>query len=86
VPLPGTRMALGSVVHLTTGRAPAELADQGLLCPDFSGLSNRQINSLAARMGLQVQVSGVGYAVAQFPAPGLSLGGGSVKVKMEKQW
>ncbi len=86
VPLPGTRMAMGSVVHLTTGRAPAELADQGLLCPDFSGLSNRQINSLAARMGLQVQVSGVGYAVAQFPAPGLSLGGGSVKVKMEKQW
>ncbi len=86
VPLPGTRMGIGSVVHLTTGRAPAQLADQGLICPDFSGLSNRQINSLAARMGLRVQVSGVGYAVGQNPAAGLSLGAGAVKVKMEKKW
>jgi stage V sporulation protein D (sporulation-specific penicillin-binding protein) len=86
VPLPGTLVKPGSMVHLTTG--PVELAATGgsLLCPDFSGLSNRQIHNLAARMGLRVKISGAGYAVSQSPAPGLSLGSGQVKVRMEGQW
>jgi len=86
VPLPGTKMEIGSVVHLTTGQGAATVADRGLVCPDFSGLSNRQINSLAARLGMNVQISGVGYAIEQFPAAGLSISGSAVKVKMAKQW
>ncbi len=92
VPMPGTKMIIGSLVHLTTGtdfkreQGTANKSDRTLLCPDFAGLSNRQINSLAARLGLNVQVSGVGYAVEQKPAAGLSLRGSTVKVKMAKQW
>jgi len=86
VPLPGSLLSPGSVVHVMTGPAEVAQTDGGLLCPDFSGLSNRQIQSLAARMGLRVKLTGVGYAVAQNPAPGLSLGRGPIKVRMDGQW
>ncbi len=86
VPLPGTLLKPGDMVHLVMGSAAASSPDAGLLCPDFFGLSNRQIQSLASRLGLRVNISGAGYAVTQSPAPGLSLGGAVVKVKMEGLW
>ncbi len=86
VPLPGSRMKPGSTVHLTTGPKTRNASSRALMCPDFSGLSNRQINSLAARLGLDVQVSGVGYAVGQSPEPGLAIGNKTVKVRMMTQW
>jgi stage V sporulation protein D (sporulation-specific penicillin-binding protein) len=86
VPPAGTRMTPGSEVRLMTGPETTETLAAGAICPDFSGLSNRQVNSLAARMGLKVQIKGAGYAVSQTPAPGLSLSGRKVKVRMEARW
>ncbi len=86
VPLPGTLLKPGSVVHLMTGPAEVATTESGLLCPDFSGLSNREIQSLAARMGLKVKIKGAGYAVSQIPEPGLALGGAAVKVRMGGLW
>lgn len=86
VPLPGTLLKPGSVVHLMTGPLKVATPSNGLLCPDFSGLSNREINSLASRMGLKVKISGAGYAISQIPAAGLSLSGAAVKVRMGGLW
>ena len=86
VPLPGTLLKPGSVVHLVTGPSEVASTNNGLLCPDFSGLSNREIHSMAARMGMKVEINGAGYAVSQIPAPGLSLAGAVVKVKMGGLW
>jgi len=52
------------------------------LCPDFSGLSNRQVHSLAARLQVPVSVQGVGYAVRQTVKKGNSWGKRGVTVVM----
>lgn len=86
IPLPGSRLKPGSIVHLKTGPLEAPSIDGSLLCPDFSGLSNREIHSMAARMGLHVKIKGAGYAVSQNPAAGLSLSGSTIKVRMGGLW
>jgi len=49
-------------------------------------MSNRQVNSLAARLGVQVVIKGVGYAVRQSQSPGRTIGGNPITIKMEKSW
>ncbi|MBK7770898.1 MAG: hypothetical protein IPI48_10305 [bacterium] len=70
------------------GRKPAMAAAPaaGDLCPDFTGMSNRQIRSLAARLGLQVVIDGVGYASAQDVAPNGPRPEGPITVTMETTW
>lgn len=86
VPLPGTRLMRDAVVHLTTGPQPGAVLAAEALVPDFRGLSNRQARSLAARLGIDVSISGTGYAVAQNPAPGGATAHGPVTIRMEAQW
>ncbi|MBK9472996.1 MAG: PASTA domain-containing protein [bacterium] len=89
VPAAGTRCEAGTTVALTiAGRKPAMAAAPaaGDLCPDFTGMSNRQIRSLAARLGLQVVIDGVGYASAQDVAPNGPRPEGPITVTMETTW
>lgn len=82
VPMGGSRVARGSVVTLAVhGVASGEQT-----CPDFSGLSNRQVRALASRLGIDVSVAGVGYAVSQDPAAGTKLGADGVSVRMVSPW
>ena len=85
VPAAGTRCQAGSVVELVVaGRG--DTADGRALCPDFSGLSNRQARGLAARLGIPLRIAGAGYVKVQSPRPGTALGGSSVSLKMELPW
>ena len=83
VPAPGSLVPRGSMVTLTlhdttaAGRAT---------CPDLAGLSNRQVLALAARLGLEVTVRGLGYVATQQPAPGQQIPAGGVTVTMEATW
>jgi cell division protein FtsI (penicillin-binding protein 3) len=51
-----------------------------VLLPDFRGLTPEQVRSQLSGLGIAIQVSGSGRAVAQDPAPGTILSGGSVRV------
>jgi cell division protein FtsI/penicillin-binding protein 2 len=89
VPAAGTHCAAGTTVALTiAGRPRSTGADPatGDLCPDFTGLSNREINGLAARLGIAVRFDGVGYASSQDVAPGGPRPDGPVTVTMETTW
>ena len=85
VPAAGTRCAAGTAG--ATWRWPAEAdadAAERLLCPDFAGLSNRQVRSLAARLGIPVRSRRApATSVAQDPRPGAALGGRRSSVRME---
>ncbi len=59
---------------------------QADICPDFTGLSDREIRGLAARLGLKVVLDGVGYARAQDVPPGGPRPDGPVTVTMETTW
>lgn len=83
VPSPGSLVPRGTEVALTLWDPAAAAPD---VCPDLRGLSNRQVQALAARLGLGLVVRGVGYVVSQHPAPGHPLGGGQVNVSMEAPW
>jgi len=52
-----------------------------VLLPDFSGLTPEQVRRQLSGLGIALQVSGSGRAVAQEPAPGTILSGGSVRVR-----
>ncbi len=54
--------------------------DNRVLLPDFRGLTPEQVRSQLSGLGIAIQVSGSGRAVAQEPAPGTILRGGSVRV------
>ena len=89
VPAAGTHCEAGTTVTLTVaGLRPAAAADPaaGDVCPDFTGLSNREIRGLAARLGLEVVLDGVGYASAQNVPPGDPRPAGPVTVTMETTW
>ena len=86
VPAAGTRCLPGTTVTLTVGPRQPEKMVELSLCPDFSGLSDRQVRSLAARLGIRAELRGNGYAVAQDIAPGEPLSGRSVTITMEKVW
>lgn len=56
------------------------------VCPDFKGMSTRQVLSEAARVGVKVILNGVGYASAQDIAPGSPRPDGPVTVTLETTW
>ncbi len=65
-------------------RPPAgELATLGdrVLLPDLRGKTPEQVRALLARNGITLQASGSGRAVAQDPAPGTIVRGGSIRVR-----
>ncbi len=86
VPAAGTRMPRGQTVALTVAAREQAGQEAVVVCPDFSGLSNRQAGSLAASLGLNLDMEGAGYAVAQKPAPGTPLGDMRVSLRMEGPW
>jgi cell division protein FtsI/penicillin-binding protein 2 len=86
IPAAGSRVPAGQRVHLTVAaRAPMAGAPVAV-CPDFTGLSNRQVRSLAARLGVTLDLAGTGYAVGQNPAPGSALTDNRVSVRLEASW
>jgi cell division protein FtsI (penicillin-binding protein 3) len=53
-----------------------------VLLPDFSGLTPEQVRAQLAGLGITLQVSGSGRAIAQEPAPGTIVkGGGPVRIR-----
>jgi stage V sporulation protein D (sporulation-specific penicillin-binding protein) len=52
-----------------------------ILVPDFRGLTPEQVRRELSGHGVALQVSGSGRAVAQEPAPGTIVRGGSVRVR-----
>ena len=86
IPAPGTRCLPGLQVELSVADPRPGHVVSSSLCPDFTGLSNRQVRSLAARLGLPVKIKGVGYAIRQSPTPGHTVGGNPITVKMESSW
>ncbi len=83
IPAAGSRCAAGALVTLAVAENVAgKKVVSPSLCPDFDGLSNRQVRSLAARLQVPVSVQGVGYAVSQNVTPGKAWGAGGVKVIM----
>ncbi len=86
VPGPGTLCKPGKTIMLTVGpKQPQHMVDRAL-CPDFSGLSDRQVRSLAGRLGIKVVLNGNGYVLDQDIVPGQPLEGRSVRVKMGSLW
>ncbi|MBM4131382.1 hypothetical protein FJ250_10220, partial [bacterium] len=87
VPAAGARCEAGTVVNLTIapGR-PAAATGAADVCPDFTGMSNRQIRCEAARRGLRVILDGVGYASAQDVPPGSPRPEGPIRVTLETTW
>ena len=55
--------------------------DDRILLPDFRGQSPEQVRGQLAAAGIRLQVSGSGRAVAQDPAPGTIVRGGSIRVR-----
>jgi hypothetical protein len=89
LPAAGARCEAGTTVTLNVaGRKGSPGADSATadLCPDFTGMSNREVRSLAARLGLNVVVDGVGYASAQDVPPDSPRPEGPVTVTMETTW
>jgi cell division protein FtsI (penicillin-binding protein 3) len=55
--------------------------DDRVLLPDFRGQSPDQVRAQLAGLGIALQVSGAGRALAQEPAPGTIVRGGSIRVR-----
>jgi hypothetical protein len=85
IPAAGTRCPAGAIVRLVVAGRADGTGGQAL-CPDFSGLSNRQARGLAARLGIPLRIAGAGYVAAQMPRPGMALGGATVSLRMESPW
>jgi len=49
-------------------------ADDDSVMPDFSGLTIREVLKLAKMRSIEPKVSGSGWAVRQYPAPGTVIG------------
>ncbi len=79
-PTPGTLCTPGTVVELAVAAAEPP---RGAPCPDWRGLSNREVRRRAAALGVTVRCKGVGYVVSQRPAPGAPLPDGPIVVTME---
>jgi stage V sporulation protein D (sporulation-specific penicillin-binding protein) len=86
VPGPGASCCRGDTIGLVVAAQRGNQAAVGSLCPDLRGLSNREIESLAARLGIPVRVSGVGYVKGQNPSAGQPIGPGGIKVRMAASW
>ena len=55
-------------------------------CPDFLGLSNRDVRALAARLGIPVRLRGVGYVASQSPDPGGRLTADGLELRLVNSW
>ena len=86
IPAPGTKCLPGQKVELAVADPRGGAGAESTLCPDFIGMSNREITSYAARLGIPVIVTGVGYAVRQSRGQGKTVEGKSITIKMEKSW
>ncbi len=86
IPAPGTKCLPGQKVELAVADPRGGVGAESILCPDFIGKSNRQITSYAARLGIPVVVTGVGYAVHQSRTQGKAVEGKAIAIKMEKSW
>lgn len=86
VPGPGTKCESGQIVTLAVADPEGKTGTAETICPDFTGMSNRQVSSLAARLGIPVVIQGVGFAARQTPGPGGSPAGRPVTVKMTPSW
>jgi len=84
VPAAGAVCPRGTAVQLTA--ATRGDASEPPVCPDFTGKSNREVRTLAARLGVDVNIEGAGYAVRQDPPAGQALGDRRVSVRMEARW
>jgi cell division protein FtsI (penicillin-binding protein 3) len=54
-----------------------------ILLPDFRGLTPGQVRRQLSGLGIALQVSGTGRAIAQEPAPGTILRGGAVRIRFD---
>ena len=86
IPAPGTKCLPGQKVALAVADPRGGRGAESSLCPDFTGMSNRQVSSLAARLGVSVIIKGIGYAVCQSQRPDKAIDGTPITVKMEKSW
>lgn len=83
VPAAGSLVEAGTPVRLVLEPSGGEAV---AACPDFAGLSNREVRALASRLGLSVAIEGVGYAIEQRPAAGAALSADVITVTMETPW
>ena len=83
IPAGGSRLALGDTVSLTVRTRGGDTTQ---ICPDLIGLSNREVRALAARLGVELQINGVGYVERQHPAAGSRLTDAGVEVRMANPW
>lgn len=81
-PSPGASLAAGGTVRLNL--APA--SDGERRCPDLRGLSLRELQRRLESLGVPWEREGLGYVVAQNPAPGEPLDGHGVRVVLEAAW
>jgi cell division protein FtsI (penicillin-binding protein 3) len=85
---PATPQAAQSAARSEATRGPASREpsrahglDDRVLLPDFRGLTPEEVRRELSSLGIALQVSGSGRAVAQEPAPGTIVRGGAVRVR-----
>jgi stage V sporulation protein D (sporulation-specific penicillin-binding protein) len=83
VPAAGSLVAPGTAVALTVTAGDVAGPD---VCPDLLGLSNRQVRALAARLGIPIEVDGIGYVSSQRPEAGSPLPRTGITVSLEAPW
>lgn len=86
VPGPGTKCCPGQEITLAVADPKGQSTAASALCPDFLGMSNREVSTYAASLGIRVIIKGEGYAVIQSLDPGEMLAGKPVTIKMEPSW
>jgi len=78
--LPAAPPAVRSTARSEPQASKVHRLDDRILLPDFRGLTPEEVRRQLSGLGIVIQVSGSGRAVAQEPAPGTILRGGSVRV------
>jgi hypothetical protein len=63
------------------GKSEVTRLGDRILLPDFRGQSPERVRGQLAAAGIRLQASGSGRAVAQDPAPGTIVRGGSIRVR-----
>ncbi len=86
LPGPGALIISGGQVRITVAARRHASAEAGPACPDMHGLSYREVRNIAARLGVNIEIEGVGYVAAQQPPAGSSLGSAGIRVRMVAPW
>jgi cell division protein FtsI (penicillin-binding protein 3) len=79
--VPGRPQALRSSARSEAKPSGVTRLGDRILLPDFRGQSPEQVRGQLAAAGIRLQASGSGRAVAQDPAPGTIVRGGSIRVR-----